>query len=140
MTRSGPLQPAQVRLKADTTYVMKRSPRQVEHDMNGLVALAHRAFPLFVRLVAPHGHRELPRPREHLWILDRRDVVDPIRVRERPALAHRMASLWKLPTMSNHVLSLWLVTSTTSVLPSHRPRESPIHNLSVSPTGGRPSR
>ena len=36
--------------------------------------------------------------------------------------------------MSNHVLSLWLVTSTTSVSPSQRPRESPIQN-SI-PSGG----
>ena len=30
--------------------------------------------------------------------------------------------------MSNQVRSLWLVTSTTSVSPSQRPRESPIQN------------
>src|SRR5262249_40221758 len=30
----------------------------------------------------------------------------------------RIASLWKLPTWSNQVLSLWFFTSTTSVLPS----------------------
>ena len=33
--------------------------------------------------------------------------------------------------MSNHVLSLLLATSTTSVSPSHRPRESPIHDFDI---------
>jgi hypothetical protein len=32
--------------------------------------------------------------------------------------------------MSNHVRSLWLVTSTTNVSPSQRPRESPIQKES----------
>ena len=37
------------------------------------------------------------------------------------------ASLWKCPAISNTLLSLLLATSTTSVLPSQWPRESPIH-------------
>src|SRR5262245_9539388 len=56
--------------------------------MNGFVAFAYRAFPLFFRLVAPHRHRELPWPREYFLILDRRDVVDPIRARKGPSLLH----------------------------------------------------
>src|SRR5215510_11437702 len=37
------------------------------------------------------------------------------------------ASLWKFPDLSNHVASVKLDTSTTSVSPSHRPTEYPIN-------------
>jgi hypothetical protein len=45
------------------------------------------------------------------------------------------ASLWKSPARSNHVSSLKSVTSTTSVSPSHLPRDHPIQlGLGLSPT------
>jgi len=71
-----------------------------------------------------------PWPREDLRILDRRLIPNRVRVDERVALDNVQASLWKFPAESNHVRSLWLVTSTTSVSPSQWPRESPIQNSS----------
>jgi hypothetical protein len=45
------------------------------------------------------------------------------------------SSLWKFPARSNQVWSLKSLTSTTSVSPSQRPRESPIQKASASGCG-----
>src|SRR4030095_6764883 len=55
----------------------------------------------------------------------------PVRVKRSTRCS---ASLWKFPARSNHVSSLKCVTSTTSVLPSQRPRESPMYQ-SMFPAG-----
>mgnify|MGYP003694298871 CR=1 FL=1 len=46
------------------------------------------------------------------------------------------AALSKFPAWSSHVLPFWFVTSTTSVLPSHRPRELPSASATDASTCG----
>ena len=51
----------------------------------------------------------------------------------------RTLSVAKLPIISDRPLAFWFATSTTAVFPSQRPRDSPIHNLTLSASGRRVS-
>ena len=55
-------------------------------------------------------------------------VVDGLRVNRREPLTTRIAWLTTSPTSFSHILPLKFALSTTSVRPSHRPRESPCHS------------
>ena len=78
---------------------------------------------------AVERHADLPRPRVQLRILDGRFVAASRRGRRRVPLDDMQRSLWKLPARSNQLSPLKAVTSTTSVSPSHRPRDQPIQRV-----------
>ena len=75
-------------------------------------------------------HRDGPRPREDIRIVDRRLVADRVGIDHRVALGHAQRVAVEIAGHSNQVWSRWFVMSTTSVSPSQRPRESPIQNSS----------
>ena len=89
--------------------------------------------------VPNQGESDLPWLRKHVGIGNRRLVVDRGRVDERVAFDDVQRIAVKGPDDVEPRPVGGLVTSTTSVLPSQRPRESPIQSVMAPPTCGPPS-
>ena len=86
----------------------------------------------FLTPVERHAH--LPRPREHLRVLDRDFVEHVIGAGRRIAFDDVQRLAVEIPGAIEPGRSLKWITSTTRVFPSQRPRESPIHQ-SIGPAG-----